>query len=301
MVKTQHYVPRFYLKHFSSKKNKIWVYDKQTKKRFPSSIENVACEGYFYDDAVLDKNKEKSQFLESYYSEIENKVSPFYTNFINSIKESGNHILTTQERQTIADYLVTQIDRTREQREETYQFTTELYNQLKSKGFTEADFKRFGFEEEFYNRKELHIESILAGDEMRDTLSEILFDHIWIIYKNCTSFPFYTSDHPIVKHGHIKDDFISNEGYGSPGIEVAFPLNPCYILIMADREEYSDYEVYDGRIVNLNSVENIKYYNSLQVISSYRQVFSESDNFYMVDEIYKIAPSAFDLKRKRIG
>lgn len=300
-VKNQHFVPRFYLKHFTSKKGQIYVYDKELKKQFQSPIDKVACEGYFYDHKLLDSKKNKEQFLESYYSEIESKTSPFYDNFIESIRTGSFQTVSINDRRKLSDYLVTQIDRTKEHREETHQITDELYKQLIAKGFTTEDLIHFGFDKDHYDSKEQHIESILLGDELRETLSEILFDHIWILYKNGTTYPFYTSDNPIVKHAHIKDDLISNDGFGSPGIEIAFPLSPDYILVMADREYFEEYEDLDGKIILIDNLENIKYYNSLQVTSSYRQILSNMNDFYMVEEIFKIAPEAFTLKRKRIG
>lgn len=43
-VKRQHYVPQFYLKRWA---NDIWVYDKERKKSFSSSIQSVASSNYF--------------------------------------------------------------------------------------------------------------------------------------------------------------------------------------------------------------------------------------------------------------
>lgn len=44
-VKRQHYVPRFYLNYFADNKNQVWVYDKEIRKAFQTSIINIACEG----------------------------------------------------------------------------------------------------------------------------------------------------------------------------------------------------------------------------------------------------------------
>ena len=53
-IKTQHYVPRFYLNNFKSSDNKIFVYDKATDKVFNTAVENIACENYFYDSAKFE-------------------------------------------------------------------------------------------------------------------------------------------------------------------------------------------------------------------------------------------------------
>jgi hypothetical protein len=299
-VKNQHYVPRFYLKLFAFEKTKIWVYDKSTKSQFISSILNIAADNYFYDDVELDKKHNKEQYLENLYSEIEDKFAHNFNPILESIKHSDNFEISKNDRQIIANYLVTQIDRTKEHREETYQFTVELYNQLKDKGFNEDQLIKLGFETDQFNEKELHLESIISGNEMRETLAEILFEHIWVIFKNETKCNFYTSDVPIVKHGHLSGENRSEEGYGSPGIEIAFPLNPKYLLVLFDREYFYDMENWDGKILSLKKLENIEYYNSMQVALSYRQIFSNSNNFDTAKEMLKSNPELSNLQRKRI-
>jgi hypothetical protein len=300
-VKNQHFVPRFYLNQFCFKENKIWVYNKVKRKSFSTSTENVACEKYFYDNKEFDMEKSTSQFIEKSYSEIESRFAPFYNQFINKLMSSLDFEVALKDRKIIADYLVTQIDRTREHIEETYQFTNEIYNQLKEKGFSEDQLFMFGFDKNEFDKKELHLESILAGDEMLNTFSEILSDHIWTIYKNDTSLTFYTSDQPIVKNGHIKDDFYSNEGYGSLGFEICFPLSPQYILILYDREYFNNSEYLDGMVSNIQAIENVAFYNSLQDGLSYRQIFSKENDFEIVNKIVLESPSSFNLDRKRIG
>jgi len=49
---SHHYVPKFYLKQFSTIKKKeyhIYTLDKYTMRHFKTNINNVACEDYFYD------------------------------------------------------------------------------------------------------------------------------------------------------------------------------------------------------------------------------------------------------------
>jgi hypothetical protein len=196
--------------------------------------------------------------------------------------------------------LVTQIDRTKEHREENFQSAHEIARQLKEKGFSAEQIRQMGFDEADLDKKELHIESILAGDQMHTGLAEILEDHIWIIFKNETIVPFYTSDNPIVKRGHVNLGFGPEIGYGSPGIEIAFPLDPDFILLLCEREHFNMYEHLDMKLSVIKLDENVKYYNSLQIISSYRQVFSSNDKFNLIMEVLAKSPSSFDLNRQRI-
>lgn len=50
-VKRQHYVSQFYLKRWTNdiSNTQIWVYDKERKKAFSNSVQNIASSNYFYD------------------------------------------------------------------------------------------------------------------------------------------------------------------------------------------------------------------------------------------------------------
>ena len=82
-VKNQHYVPRFYLKYFTFNKNQIWVYDKSNRRKYISSLENVACENYFYDNNKID------EYLES--------LKKVYEYSDNEIKEIKKEIMQLEE------------------------------------------------------------------------------------------------------------------------------------------------------------------------------------------------------------
>jgi uncharacterized protein DUF4238 len=47
--KRQHYVPQSYLRRFADENDRIWTFDKVTKKSFLSNVSGVACRPYFYD------------------------------------------------------------------------------------------------------------------------------------------------------------------------------------------------------------------------------------------------------------
>lgn len=49
MVKKSHYIPKFKIKRFSTKSTYVNCYDKECKKYFKSSVDNILCEGKIYD------------------------------------------------------------------------------------------------------------------------------------------------------------------------------------------------------------------------------------------------------------
>ena len=46
--KLHHYVPRFYLNNFCDSSSRLWVWDKISRKVYPSSPKNVAAGTHFY-------------------------------------------------------------------------------------------------------------------------------------------------------------------------------------------------------------------------------------------------------------
>lgn len=299
-VKTQHYVPRFYLKNFMDSNERIWVYDKKNKSTFNPSIINVACENFFYDNDEIDLVFNEEQYLEKLYSSKEAEFAPFLLEFITKLESDKINVITSDDRETFSNYLVLQIDRTKEHREESIQFYQAIIKQLRAKGVTEDQIKEFGFDEEEINPKELHLESILTSFKMDKTFIDILKDHIWLVFKNETSQPFYTSDNPIVKKAHIIDKFISNEGYASPGIEIVFPISSKFILVLCEREYFKKCENLENKKISLSDINFVNYYNSLQVVKSYRQVYAIANSFEIIEELLLKMPNSFNIDRKRV-
>lgn len=102
-VKNEHYIPRFYLKRFSTERIKkayvIDVYNTKTHKRLlKQNVKNFACINKFYDidnDEIKEQldilfkfpnisNEDKtrilndSQFIEHYFSNVENEIKPLF-------------------------------------------------------------------------------------------------------------------------------------------------------------------------------------------------------------------------------
>lgn len=299
-VKTQHYVPRFYLKNFMDSNERIWVYDKKNKSTFNPSILNIACENFFYDNDTVDLAFDEEQYLEKYYSSKEAEFAPLLLEFITKLESGEINVITSNDRDNFANYLVLQIDRTKEHREESIQSYQVIIKQLRVKGFTEDQIKEFGFDEEEISPKGLHIESILTGFKMDKTFIDILKNHIWLVFKNETSQPFYTSDNPIVKKAHIIDKFFSYEGYASLGIEIVFPISPKFILVLCEREYFKESENLENMKISLSDINFINYYNSLQVVKSYRQVYATTNSFEIVKDLLLKMPNSFDIDRKRV-
>lgn len=297
-IKNQHYVPKFYLRNFCKKQEQIAVFDKVTQKSYYTSISNVANEKYFYDDEKLDEATQVNQFLEKYFHPLENRIAVLLKDLIGSFDKNEFNCLDQDSRIDLSLYLIYQFARTKEYREQLNQtiktFTQTVADEfVKQQGGNPEDF------EIVTDDKILHVEMLLKEDTI-DRFAEIIYNHIWIFLVNESILNFITSDHPFVKKKNIYHPIRSFNGLRSPGIEIAFPLSPKYCLAIAERSYFKLFEGFDGKLMPANN-DNVLHYNSLQIINSYRFVYSKENEFSLAREIVNEEPEIANPLRSRIG
>lgn len=249
MVKNQHFVPQFYLKYFTSNKerDKIWTYDKPSKKSFETSIKNVACQKGFYDSKWIDNIYLQEQTLENTYADFESFFAPQYLSFLDSLNHKTFY-LSESMKQMFATYLMVQITRTQEHRIVLEQMNTEINKQLINKGFSTEDKRKLGLNIDELDSKQIHLKNILSFNFHQSGVN-ILLNHMWLIYHNITNIPFYTSDNPV---NYCSSLSVESFGLASKGIEISFPLSPEYMLVICDRIYFSDLKFLENKTHQLN-------------------------------------------------
>jgi hypothetical protein len=131
--------------------------------------------------------------------------------------------------------------------------------------------------------------ALLMLDFGISTVGRAFFNHTWVVGVNKTQQPLYTSDQPVVRFAHIDDPNLSNEGFASPGIEVAVPLDSDHILIMRDAKAPGGETANDGSIEDLNE-DRVEAYNHMQVEQSRRQTYCRDDKFDLASEMCAADP-----------
>lgn len=300
----QHFVQRKYLELYSGSE-KIHVFDKSTRKAFPSNVRDVANERYFYDVPELDAITGESQFLEKYFHPFETAAPEVMINLMTALDDGSFKELAKEDRDQLATYFSLQYMRTKESRvastEVVEKILTEMAFAVGREMLEELGLKKEAIVAKVDEDKipALHAIHIL-NEELRDELTEILKNHIWLIVVNHTATPLYTSDHPLVKKGHITHPVLAMNGLGSPGVEVDFPLSSKYLITMVDRTYFKQYESLDGRIHEVTKEETITWYNHLQVYQSYRQIFCNSPSFTLVEEMIQKNPDICKIDYDRV-
>lgn len=311
-TKKQHYVPQLYLRKFANSDEQLYVYEKDQRMSHPSNVVDIAQKRYFYDfpqsildafaqseeakkaDPELVKKALDPQLVEHELGRIESDFVPILDEMVDLI--SRGKWIKDEHRFKTAHFMAVQALRTAEFRQQLSEIMGKFGAWLGDQ-FKLAD-DNLVLE---YNKDFLPIQHALMilSPDMQERLTRTFFNHVWMVGVNSTSQPFYTSDMPVVKRGHIKDPFKSYEGFGSPGIEIAFPLTPKYILILCDRQVFEGGAIQEGRRLKLGK-QAIIHYNSLQVIQSYRQVFCSEEKFGLAEQICREHPEVCDLNRDRV-
>jgi len=297
-VKTEHFVPKFYLKNFTLKEDKIFVFDKRTQISFNTNINNIAGEQYFY-DLIQEYEPDKTQMIEHFFSALESDLKHSLDNTLQSI--SGKRRITLRQKDEMSFFIAIQLMRTREQREYIKDHFGKFFKALFRETHNLSDIEKVALDQLEIDpdfAKILHTQLLFDADIINSTIST-LNKHIWLIGINNTTLPLYTSDHPVVKKAHKKDRLHSNLGLESEGIEIAFPLTPKYILIIKEGQYFKALKNRNYKSILLKR-EDVSYYNELQIFQSDRQIYCPSASFEQIIEICKNNPQSFTDKKRRI-
>jgi ribosomal protein S17E len=284
-VKIQHYVPRTYLKNFSSFNGGeyyIWVFDKLTEKVFQTNIKNIAFEEEFYNKVSEEQTTEKT------LRDIETKFDIVAQKLI-SVKDLD--MLIGEEKDVLAEFIAYQMIRTKGVREEIKDIPKQLLEKY-------GDNMNSNFKEQVVDS--------MTKDSLRKMQNNIIGNIEvfkkriknlkWIVSINKTKFPFWTSDNPVIEYNEIDLFPYGNLGLDCFGFEMHFPINTMLTLTICDNR----------RFIELPSKEIIKDYRrivrerDLQVGYSTRFIFSIDNNFSFAQMKVRENPLIKDPNRKRV-
>lgn len=278
--KKQHYVPQVYLRRFTADREQLYVFDKLhqdlTRRIRRSGVRDIAHENDFYDIApeVLKpeaRHNHNRKMIENLLSQIDAELGAEVEHLVTT---AGKSPIDPSRRARLARALGIQAVRTRDVRDTVAEFYQQGYEVL-VRDITERNWPGQGhlapkvqIKPEFIP---LYHASLMLESGIK-TIGRAFFNHTWLIGVNKTRQPLYTSDQPVVRFAHINDPHLSNEGFGSPGIEVAFPLDSEHLLIMLDGRAPGGDRANDGSVKALTD-EQVDFYNRMQVEQSRRQIY----------------------------
>lgn len=303
-VKIEHFVPQSYLKFFatSKKKNKkvfqTIVYDKLEDKFYPSNIDSVAGENKYFDlPEVTDDNGllkiarkiNDNQDIEKFFS---TSIEVPYKKYLDNIRSvfnlaekiSGTTAISDYVKKNLSLYLIIQFLRTRYFRDQVNhleeKFTQMVFDKYVKRNTPDSNTGSNIKIEIPEERSKVFQASMIFNPGLIADSSMHLYKHCWIVLVNKSDLSFITSDNPIVKIPHKKDEFMSYSGLASEGIEIAFPISPTLLLVMYDRSYHKRMLGYENQFLEINENLVIENYNKAQFLQAKRQVFSNDNNIY---------------------
>jgi Protein of unknown function (DUF4238) len=284
----QHYVSQFLLRGFASDKRKqVYVFDKSSDNEFRSSVRNLACQRDFYDPD-----------LDQWLGKLEEMSAPI----IESVrtKRTLSH-LQDAEIQWLAGFIAVQQVRTLHHRAVSADINKQLADALREMGAEPNSVQNFRELTDSEIREQTN--AGIRGISL-DLLPHIL-NKDWILFSAVSGSEFWIGDHPVALANNMNpgDGVRGTLGFRVPGIEIYLPISSELMLgclcpsicamfaasqtgrlpTVPQADEFL--RAFDGSTtLQLNS-ENVKYHNSLQVISAERFVYSEHPAFDMVREM----------------
>ncbi len=309
----QHYVPRFLLRRFGcGKKESLHVFDKHKNITFASVATKIAAMKNFYDFEFMGA----SMSVEPMLSHVEKKASEHIARIVKNRQLSIND---PNERGELAAFFAIQMVRT-----PAVQAThSELFNQM------EIWLRANGASQEFFapdpavGNGENAERAMMARNILNapKNYAPALIDKDWLLMQTDNKHPYLIGDHPLTMHNMVKQEGRGNLGIAVEGIELYFPLSPQLALaiwcpshhqfltdgihnldrlagtlnsdrswVSAKNDALEILEAIQSGKPLRSKPENVEFFNSLQIATAERFVFSSNDDFSIVQEMIRTNP-----------
>lgn len=261
--KSQHFIPRFYLKIFSHSNNKtISLFNIKKEVFIPvSSIKHQACSNFFYGrDGVVENNLGK---LETIFSDL----------ILRIIELKELPIPKTEKHIHLSIFIISLLSRTK--------FAGEKINELFDKTL------KIVYKED--PRFKDYLKNIKIGVEYPGTYSlgialktvPVILDLEYKLLNNITEVSFITSDNPVIKYNQFleyKNAIGCITGFAAKGIQIMFPLSPGIYIIFYDRNIYK-VGSRKQKIIQINNSNDVDKLNLLQIVNASENVYTNRKDY----------------------
>lgn len=314
-TKKQHFVPQTYLENWAIPNTEsVFVYDKHEKKSYQSSIKDIAQERYFSDIDFTDyiseeklkelgfknsdpKHLDDGQYLENLFSEIEGDLSKSLREIISRVNSMSTQdrkcglFVSEEQKFNLSHHLALQYIRVKAYRNMMTDSADCLSQVMQDMGIPQEVIDRHKL-----NKSHLpfiHAKTILNQDYLEE-MAKCFYTLSWLLRVNLTDKPFFTSDNPVGTFPYVHHPFLSTAGLTSKGVEAYYPLSPYMMLQLYDSDFHTFMNYNDGKIIETNNTEYVDFLNRRTVFNSDRFVYSQTDDFSIIDELLKVHPDALD-------
>lgn len=309
----QHYVPRFLLRRFGSgKKDRLHVFDKQTDAAFSRPATKLAAMNNFYDFEFMGA----SMTVEPVLSHVESKAGKHIANIVKNRRLS---LEDPVERGELTAFLAIQMVRTPAISAMHNDIFTRMEDWLRTNGAPQEFFKP----DQAVGDGENAQRAMMARNIVNAPIDfgSAFIDKDWLLLQTDNKHSFLIGDHPLTMHNMVEQVGRGNLGVAVEGIELYFPLSPSLALAIwcrTHREMLTNSLQSIDRLVGASNKErnwikgrsdvlailealqtgeplhsnpeNVEFFNSLQIATAERFVFSSNDDFSLVKDMIRTNP-----------
>lgn len=274
--KKQHWVPRFYLKEFSThesqnkKESQVWIFSKDEGDPKIVNIKDIASKRYLYSPQDTDGNR--SWEMEEKLASLEGLISQIWPSFANGYIDLNNqsnrkiislflatlylrHPKRFPEQEKLQNWLINFYEKNLPKDEHgnpvAFQFVS-------SKG--EFDIDPLGWKSYSnptqYDKEKFFVDTIQASAM---ELVEAFMKKRWSVICSETK-QFITTDNPLIILNRLMGE-VKNYGLNTKGTTITFPISPTRVLVLDDLfdepdSQYYPWQEYDGTVINILSWKN---------------------------------------------
>ncbi len=271
--KKHHFVPRFYLKRFSSDGRSISLLNiKNNMKIGSANLKNQCYKDYFYGQ---DLKVEKSLgIVENHAANILRLIDEYQTL---PPYDSEDYII-------LVLYVLMQHSRT------TY--SVDVLNDMSDKLMKHLVGPKAAAEGIDLSKFTIGLKE--PAQYSLGIVSQsypLLLDLACKLILNATSTDFVTSDNPVVLYNQLLSfrNHGSNTGFTSKGLQIVFPISSKKLLIFYDHESYSVGRASEP-FVNVTCLRDVYELNTLQMTSAYENVYFKNSEFDIEPLVRKASP-----------
>lgn len=282
--KKQHWVPRFYLKEFSTresqnkKESQVWIFSKNEGDPKIVNIKDIASKRYLYSPQDTDGNR--SWEMEEKLASLEGLISQIWPSFANEYIDLNNQSYRKIISLFIATLYLRHPKRLREQ-DNFQNWLIKFYEKnlpkgengnpvacqfITSKGKFEldpSDWKNYSNPTQ-YDKEKFFVDTIqLSAKE----IAEVFMEKRWsVLYSE--SKQFITTDNPVIISNRLIGE-IKNYGLNTKGTTITIPISPTRVLVLDDLFDELHSQYYplqeDGTDINI-----LSWINAHQFMISHR-------------------------------
>lgn len=306
--KKQHYVPKSYLKAWSADGRRIWMFDKHQNTSKHVGLKNVAQAKYFNDAFRRSRGKvtdgEASDLFERQFQTWERQ---FLTMRRVALDVAANRRQgSLKDRQMMATCAAVQLLRTAKTREALIHEALSIDGNSGPRliDWLDKPLREKMVKDPAFARRHISLVQtwLLWNSGLVPRIATDLYYYLWIIAKNSTQFPFYTSDAPIAALTHLPGESpfdptpdhrnrrngnlnsvkaLFCESPAECGLQLIFPVTPdCALLMFHPFDFEKTLGDKQGKVLVV-SEQTVAITNVAISSSAVRQVFSSTDDFHV--------------------